>query len=279
MDTCFKRISPQTATASVSADAALTYLDSRFGKGVMPPNDHFPRCYCAAIGFGSVATEDRLRAACYTFYNQQAMVWLITISSAIGIFLLNELLEVVLTKLAAFERPLTVSSLTASVTVKIFFCQFLNTLVVGFVLNSAFFSSLFGGQYTDFNHKWYATVGLALCLNIASNAVGRHVFRSFVLRLLLKSFKRSFYAKWGAKTPNGLEYAYRPPKFELGSNCGALLNTVVCCLCFSAGMPILVAFAGLAMLWTCVCDKYMLLKVCQKPPVAYDEVGGTRRVS
>ena len=53
---------------AVSSTAAISYLDSKLGIGVAPPTDYFPTCYCAALGFGSVAGSSRLQSACSTFY-------------------------------------------------------------------------------------------------------------------------------------------------------------------------------------------------------------------
>ena len=81
------------------------------------------------------------------FYDEQVALLTITVLAALAVVVLNAALKLVLIKLAAFERPLTVSVLTVSIAFKVFFAQFLNTAVVVFVLNSAFFGPLFGGQH------------------------------------------------------------------------------------------------------------------------------------
>ena len=127
-----------------------------------------------------------------------------------------------------------------------------------------------GAPGGDFTHKWYATVGLALCTTMMANTLNPH-FAQVVVASLLGCVKRICITKCCAKTPEAMHNCYKPPEFELAPRCGALLNTLFCCLGFAAGMPILVWFACFAMLLTCVCDKYMLLRVCKKP-IAYDEV-------
>eukprot|EP00392_Amoebophrya_sp_AT5.2_P003976 g3981.t1 len=215
--------------------------------------------------------QGSLLTACEDFYDKQQTMLLITSASALVVVILNAVLKFGLTALAHVERPLTLSGLETSIATKVFIALFLNTALLVFLLNQKWFppfDEVLKGDKQDFDHQWFATVGLAIATTLMINIASPHLIAvgvSYVVRL-----KQYLLGACCASTEEALASAYDPPEFELAPRAGALLNTLFSTLVFAAGCPILIWFAALNHALCYLCDKFLLFRVSKRPP-AYDE--------
>jgi len=63
-----------------------------------------------------------------------------------------------------------------------------------------------------------------------------------------------------------LDKATVGPDFYLSTRYGMLMNSMMVCLLFSAGIPLLYFVAGLVCFATYAVDKIMLLRIARQPP-------------
>ncbi|CAD7969309.1 unnamed protein product [Amoebophrya sp. A120] len=254
-------------TKKLTAATAKVFLDSLPAGTVK--KDYLTDCECSAIGISAMSGDVKL--ACETFYDTQVTMFIITTGSSIIVVAINFLLKMFLVKLANFERPLTVSGLECAISLKVFVALFLNTALLVFLLNQEWFypmSEFLRGERPDFDHVWFATVGLAISTTLMINIASPHLIQvavSYVLRL-----KAYCCGHCCATTEEQIVNAFEPIVFELAPRTGALLNTLYSTLVFAAGCPILIWFATLNHMLCFLADKYLLLRVSKRPP-AYDE--------
>merc|ERR1740138_563294 len=70
----------------------------------------------------------------------------------------------------------------------------------------------------------------------------------------------------GKKSQDQLNAAFEHPEFELAPRFAQVLNSLFCCLLYSAGMPVLLWCAFFMLVVVYWCDKFVLLRGSSKPP-------------
>ncbi|CAD7965733.1 unnamed protein product [Amoebophrya sp. A25] len=286
-DTCSDPVAIQSIpTATGEEPQALTFTpavaseylrnattSTGSASGISPS---FNSCQCDALGYGALISDSELRNECDGYFWDATVVVALTSVLSLAVVVVNAVLKTVLVALTAWERPATISLLERGVATKVFVAQFVNTALLILFLNArplsdhSFASDALGtkGEYSDYSHEWYATVGAAVSLTLAINVLSPHgidVVKSWVQRV-----KISCFAHCCAGNERDLKEYFEPPKYEYAARCGSVLNTLFATLLFAPGLPILIPFAMVnffACYWS---DKFLLLSFCRRPP-QYDE--------
>ena len=105
----------------------------------------------------------------------------LSIASVLLIVIINMLLKVIMKRLVNFERPISQSKFSTSLTTKLTIFQFLNTALVTMLVNAnlndfdtgdsdpTLGGLVFNGDYSDFTKGWHLQIGTALLLTMIIN--------------------------------------------------------------------------------------------------------------
>eukprot|EP00904_Undaria_pinnatifida_P008352 jgi/Undpi1/4647/HiC_scaffold_18.g08001.m1 len=133
-------------------------------------------------GGKEVATEQG--EMCTPFLKDYAKANAVKMLAVLSVVIVNTLLTGVMSKLAKFERHVSLSDYTSTVTGKLAIAQFLNTAMIVILVNAGYTGGGLGflqdigvlaGDYNDFDRSWYATVGVAVAMTMLINVVVPHV--------------------------------------------------------------------------------------------------------
>ncbi|CAD7963011.1 unnamed protein product [Amoebophrya sp. A120] len=238
---------------------------SQYGPG-------FTACQCDSMGLGTLVQDSELRDACETYFYDTIAVILLGVAMSLVVVVLNIVLKNILLGITSWERPATISLLEKGCVTKVFLAQFVNTALIIILLNAKPFRdvsmNLTKGDYNDYSHRWYATVGAAIALTLAINVFSPHGID--VAKSGLQRLKISCLANCCARSEQDLQGIFKPPAFEYSARCGAVLNTLFTTLLFAPGMPLILLFALGNFLLCYLADKFLVLSFCKRPP-SYDE--------
>mmetsp|Transcript_27086 Transcript_27086/g.68318 ORF Transcript_27086/g.68318 Transcript_27086/m.68318 type:complete len:1252 (-) Transcript_27086:318-4073(-) len=263
-----------TQAVPFTEQVAVEYLANRTARGYAgEANENvFTPCQCDSMGLGTLLQNEALRTACDEYFSDALTVLLLGTLMSLVVVVLNILLKNVLLSITSWERPATISLLEKNCVTKIFVAQFVNTAIIIVLLNARPFNSYsFGvtdGMYSDFTHRWHATVGAAVALTLAINVLSPHGVD--VCKAVFQRWKTTCFANCCAATERDLAAAFEPPGFEYSARCGAVLNTIFATLLFAPGAPVLILFALLNFVFCYTADKFLVLRFCKRPP-SYDE--------
>eukprot|EP00753_Platysulcus_tardus_P008360 PLAT15919.1.p1 GENE.PLAT15919.1~~PLAT15919.1.p1 ORF type:complete len:1334 (+),score=543.12 PLAT15919.1:95-4003(+) len=244
-------------------------------------------CFCRAE-LERVVDESGLTAAadfllqeesvlCGEFATNLLLGQTLTLVAAMGVVVINFGLEAVLDVLVRYERHSSVTTRSSAVMWRILVGNFVNTAVILLLVNARLPAGvtnpfegyyILNGQYDDFYVRWYSTVGVSLMLTMIFNIVAPHIaplLRAFIVHPLRIAIFRS-----AAFTQRQLDDLYQGPQFNLASRYATVLNTVFVSLMYSGGLPLLPMLALLAMVVMYWVDKWLMLRVYNKPP-RFDE--------
>jgi hypothetical protein len=245
-------------------------------------------CYCveevsrqvSALGLfaGMTFVKDQ-DPVCGKYVDNLLFGQLMMIAAAVVVVVINVGVTVIMTMLSDFERHISRSEYGTGLVLKIFISQFMNTAMITLLVNAKLPAHImakvpFGrdlqglgvmdGQYEDFERGWYATVGTALCVTMCVNIIAPQAMP------LMKKQARVLYAWYRTSfttisTQEELNELQEGPPFLIEDRYPAFLNTLFVTLLFSAGMPVLLPFAGLSFMICYMMDKMLLLRLYLKP--------------
>jgi hypothetical protein len=194
--------------------------------------------------------------------------------TAFIIVFVNTVLEKIMWYCTEIEHHPSISSHIASISVKIFITQFINTAIVVMVVNARppngitlGFLQQFGilaGRFPEYNRGWYAVVGTNILFTMAINIVEPNVmpFIEEYIRLLSAWLTIS---RDKVNSQRHMINMHQPTEMPMEARYALILNVIFVTLLFSSGMPILNPMAMLFIASAYACDKFMLLRVFKKP--------------
>lgn len=219
---------------------------------------------------GAYKAVEELDPMCFgivkMFLKSESLLILATVTVSVG----NLILKFALDKLIDFESHNSVTEKALSITSKMTFVLFVNTVFVIILVNVFIDSSdkLFGNKdgSKDFTYHWYATAGTALCLTIINNVIVSQIdllYGYFVKRPLWTTFG-SFFSQLH------MNRAFQGPAFRLENRVPFTLALVAIAMVFGSALPLLypVAFMGIAI--TIFWERIMLVHYFQRPQ-PYDQ--------
>eukprot|EP00752_Nemacystus_decipiens_P003601 g3320.t1 len=213
-------------------------------------------------------------AVCAPFLRDYAKANAIKTLAVLSVVIVNTLLTGVMAKLAKFERHVSLSDYTSTVTAKLALAQFLNTALIVIIVNAAYTGGGLGllqdfgilaGDYKDFERSWYATVGVAVAMTMLINVVVPHA-TTLVGEIVVKPIKR-FFKQRSVATQSEMNNLYKPPKFDMESRYAFLLQVLGVSLLYSGGIPVLYLFACFNFATNFIVDKLWIMKLAQQPPM------------
>ena len=241
-------------------------------------------CFCKQELASRVAAHGLLGAAlnlgetegtvCGDFAGSFAATNSILLAVSLVVAFVNTALKGVLKTLARFEHHHSVSALSASIVLKVFLAQFLNTALIIVVVNAKLVAltidigigKIFDGEFDEFDMRWYAVVGASVSLTMVLNIVIPHL-GPVIQWLVVSPLKRKCTTVYSQQAMDKL---YARPEFSLTTRFSMVMNTTFVTLLFCSGLPILVPIAGATFALTYFIDKALILKFYRRPP-RYDE--------
>lgn len=135
------------------------------------------------------------------------------------------------------------------------------------------FIAIFNGSFTDFSQVFYEEVGTIILMSMILYSLAIHI-KKFLLILLYKI--RLWYDRYYSSnihltrqfSQHGLNKLYLGPKFTFESRYAAFLTLTTVAILYGSTMPILYLIVSLSLRLFYFVDKFMFLKVCQKPPIS-----------
>ncbi|CAM9337762.1 unnamed protein product, partial [Discosporangium mesarthrocarpum] len=241
-------------------------------------------CFCfeeliaAIAGLGFLAgTREVVEAQgeiCTPFITDYIKANAIKILAVVAVVVVNSALTAIMGRLAKFERHVSLSDYTSTITVKLALAQFLNTALIVLIINAGYTGGglgflqdmgLLNGHYVDFEKGWYATVGVAVSVTMLVNVVVPHaspLIMEVVVRPLLRLFKRR-----SAATQAQLNNLYRPPDFSMETRYAFLIQVVFVGMLYSGGIPVMYLLAALSFITNFLVDKLWIIKLAHQPPM------------
>jgi hypothetical protein len=269
-------------------------------------------CYCNQLMTEKVAELGFLTGISYIQSEVPMCAEFVTLNLKDGIFgiavsvvilLVNTLIKEVMWSLTEVERHISHSAFLASVSIKIFLAQFVNTALILLLVyasvplkecngsphkysmsddecmganNITHLGSwggitipgsevgFFTGEYDGFSREWYSSVGAAVALTMVINVLAPHM--TPISDVLLQLWTRDFFVWQQAVTSQRhLQELYTGAEMRMYERFPAVLNTLFVTFFYCSGLPILLPMAGLMMWSTYVLDKYLILKFYKKP--------------
>lgn len=257
------------------------------GYGCTPYTQNTPiGCYCIAaftakteeIGFMGAVSDLQNgpdSELCGTFIGNMANAYLLKIASAVGIIVINMVLEMVIQGMSDFERHLSISGKAGSLVIKQTLAKFLNTAMIGLIVNTGFSGTLpafvedlglLQGDYEDFDKGWYVAVAAALTMTMVINTFVP-VASAFAAGFVKKIVRRL--GGGGAVTQAQLNTLYEGVPWQYEKQYAFILVFLFVTLFYMGGVPVLAALASLHFFLMWQMDKYLMLRSYKKPPT-YD---------
>lgn len=237
-------------------------------------------CYCidrfiAALemhgtnGLSVVQKEEG--ALCFDLLAAYATAQSLVVGAALLVVVVNAVLKTVLTAITRFERHASLSDATAALSLKIFIAQFINTALIVLLVNAQFdfvqqlglpngIFGLFAGGFSSFVPRWYAAVGVGICITMLSNIAVPHI--ATIIAVALRPCRRC------CTTPVDDDEAtamYALPVFDPSANYPVMINVVFVTMMYSSGLPVLLPVAAAFMWVTYWLDRCCLFRCMARP--------------
>ena len=275
------------AVADAAAGSGITYEACAGSGGTEVAAPSLFACYCMGTlrnaverdGLFTGAEKVMEDEACRKFVEVYLGSLALVVGAAVLIAVVNFMLKALLSKVVRFERHVSATSENASLMMKIFNAQFLNTCMLVIVTNAklppvlhdllSWMTSLglFNGDHEDFDASWYVDVAAALTLAMVLNIVVPHVVPLLKL-LVLGPCKR-----WRARRQPGtcltqeqLNAKFLGPPFKLAARFPFVLNAVFVSMALASGVPVLMPIAAVTLFVIFWVDKVCLLRLYRRPP-------------
>jgi Ran GTPase-activating protein (RanGAP) involved in mRNA processing and transport len=177
-------------------------------------------------------------------------------------------------KLTELERHHSKSQFSASLCMKIFLAQFLNTALVLMLVNARFPNNVnfpmgetlgvMAGPYDDFSRAWYSAVGVQISMTMMINVVMPHL-PPLMLMVADSTARTAALRKGNVHTQEQMNTLFEGPEYILEQRYPIFLNTLFVTMFYCGGIPILLPFATVMVFVSYFVDKYMLMRVYRKP--------------
>lgn len=202
---------------------------------------------------------------CVKYVFEYGQITGLTFGSVMLVIIINMILKAFMKRLVKFERPLSKSAYSVSLSTKLFIVQLINTAVILLIVNGNLNSMgvsdptvtvgglIFVGDHDDFNSNWYVTVGSSLVLTMIINLMTPTYspFGNCVTRGLKRVKDRSKSCvccgqdKHFTKKLNESEYEalWDGGEFELPARYGAIQMVYWVTMMYGTGLPVLYVLA------------------------------------
>ena len=140
-------------------------------------NDELLHCYCSGLGARDLVQDSNCRG----WVRERSLATAVQAISSASVVAVNLALATIMKRLTQFEKHHSMDSQSMSLSIRLFFSQFINTALVTVFVNADW--TLIGvpvapisQQYDDFSSAWYATVGAGIVLTMLLNIISPHAF-------------------------------------------------------------------------------------------------------
>ena len=229
--------------------------------------------------------SDTEETTCKSWFETFTYIQALKIGAVASVVVTNVLLKQILKHLMKIEKPSDQTTLTSSLTLKIFLASFVNTALLTLLINGNIDylygedgegwsgMGLLGGSHKDLGVDWYKEIGVPIIVTMLVNSVTPHV-ASFVGWLILRIKQMrdrgcgcSFNGKTRQVTQEALENLFTGPQFVMYLRLSQLLNSIFVCIMFSSGMPIMIPILFFTVFSYLIVDKILLLRFYSLPPL------------
>lgn len=191
-----------------------------------------------------------------------------------------------------FEKHSTKTGRILSLTLKLFGAQYINTAMLSLIINgdlsragasdfiigySEWISfGIFTGSITDFDTKWYFTVGASLLFTMFMFTIGKSfgIFMAVVVEKMGRHLDRLNFWSCTCKKEHthkelqsDLNELYMGPEMPIEDMYAIVLTVVFVDLTYSAGMPMMYIITAINLWLIYLFDKYLFLNHFRKPPL------------
>ncbi|KAK3259870.1 hypothetical protein CYMTET_31148, partial [Cymbomonas tetramitiformis] len=226
-------------------------------------------CFCEQRGWRAYsADEDELGSFCKDYWTAWYFQLSIEAGTLVVVAAADYLLMEVMRRLANFEKHKTRSELETSVAMRVFVVLTINNAVVTVLMHARvhgldWIPILFKGSFKDFAVEWYGRVGGELLFTTVINVFSWPLREPIMAGM---GWLRARLCTPFRRTQESLNKLWEPPEFLLAERTGQMMSAVFLSLLFCAGIPLLVPMFAVYVVLQYLSDKYMLLRVCKRPP-------------
>jgi hypothetical protein len=228
---------------------------------------------CPDMSCPALFTADPVAASssefCVPWVRDRSIAIAMTIAAALSIIIINNILTVFMRVLTAVEGHHSFDDLNASLALRLFFAQFINTGVLMVIINASaneLFPIKFAtGKYDDFTAGWYETVGTSLMTTMLLNIITPHIFPALmVVRYSLKVRDPRLADR--APSQRDLNETFIGPYKDYAARYASLWNNLFVCFVFSTGMPLMIPIGAASFLLAYWIDKWLFIRFNRRPP-------------
>lgn len=246
------------------------------------------------VNGGGVQNDAEPLKWCDTYYTNQLKLYSVLALSVIVVEAVNISLAMLAEWCGSFNRYISLSMRSASVTWRLFMATFFNTslLILAINGNLYYFNSvdtdsiisfnsnleLLGGDYSDFTPNWYLYVGVPLFTQILVKVLsgplgqlaawGSASFKRYKDRKFLKFAGDVHISKQA--TQEDLNMLYVGGEFKVKNRYAVQLCLIFSILLYSAALPMLWVLAAIAFAFWLLVDKFLFVNYYARPP-QFDE--------
>ena len=202
---------------------------------------------------------------CVKYVYEYGQITGLTFGSVMLVIVINMVLKAFMKRLVKFERPLSKSGYSVSLSTKLFIVQLINTAVILLIVNGNLNAMgvtdqtitvgglIFVGDHDDFNSNWYVVVGSSLVLTMIVNLLTPTYspLGNCVTRGMKRVSDRSKFCicckqdRQFTKRLNESEYEalWDGGEFELPARYGAIQMVYWVTMMYGTGLPVLYVLA------------------------------------
>lgn len=257
----------------------LTYdeVTSEWNSGSSTYDDH---CLCSQLTLTQTADH---RNHCSEYLQELLISNVLIGSSALIIIIINLALKFISRCLVNFEKHTSITKMERELTWKMFVGLFFNTgviiLCVNAYIDAVNVGFLFKGEYDDFVPEWYEIVGASLLLTMILNMVNPHLIpvvtypcKKCNLWCKVRKIKNTIKKGESTMTQRELNSVFVGQQFTLAERYAIICNTIYVAYFYSSGMPVMLLLAAFTFIITYLCDKFVILKNCNNPPMYNEDI-------
>lgn len=229
-------------------------------------------CYCAELTDGA-AEEDQ---QCQDIEEAKRIATVLMFLAAGSTIFTNFLVERVIRVMASFEKHHSKDHMQSSIFHRVFFLKLLNLGILPLAFNSKIVQDIITDTpvySSDFDDSWYEVVGSTIILNMCLNVFAPHGSKFAHLWLRNHKIDNILSSDDITLTQDEMNDAFMGPELHLSLMYAQIIATIVVCMLYSTGLPVLniICFASmLVFYWT---DKIMFVRLYRTPPFFTEELG------
>ena len=218
---------------------------------------------------------------CNSYSYNYTVRTVVNIGASVMVSVINYILQLVLKRLAKFERFKTISGEVKGTVTKLFFAFFINIGILILLINAnlqdtfvtiktiadslptSLGAIFFNGKYSDMNRYWYTDVGVPIITLMLVNLFS-NVF-SAVIQCPIRCMKRCCCGTRQILQVDMNAY-FEGPEFEISTYYAKNLAFLFVCMMYSGGIPILLPILFVYLLLKYWIDKCLVLRFFKAPP-------------